>query len=90
MFINSADKNKLPHAIMTPGAVTLPEYGGDRYMSERISYIAENDHICGGIIVEIANRKRFHFRQIQASKDGSFIDLGMEYDKFGNVIKFDL
>ena len=33
----------------------------------------------GAIIVEIVDDKRYHFRQVQADKDGSFIDLGVQY-----------
>lgn len=70
---------KHPHAEMTTGAVTLPRYNPARYMSDRTAYIANHDHIMGAIIVEIVDDKRYHFRQVQADKDGSFIDLGVQY-----------
>ncbi len=82
-FVNRS--SSFPQALMTPGAITMPSYGGDRYMSERISYIAENDHVFGGIIIEVQNNKTFHFRQVQAAKDGSFIDLKKKYHKNGKV-----
>lgn len=72
-------KSKIPHAIMTTGAMTFPDYKTDKYMSERTSVIAENDHVMGALIVEVRDNKKFHFRQIQADADGSFIDLGKEY-----------
>ena len=76
--------NKLPHAVMTPGAITLPDYQTDRYMSERTAYLAKNDHVMGGIVVEIVDDTYFHFRQVQAEKNGSFVDLGI-YVKNGEI-----
>lgn len=78
--INSTDKDSVPRAIMTTGAVTVADYDHDRYMSERISYIAESDHVMGGIIVEIENNRFYHFRQVQSDANGRFIDLGKMYD----------
>ncbi len=72
------------HAIMTTGAITSPNYGTDRYMSDRTAHIAENDHVMGAIIVEIQDSKKYFFRQVQAEADGSFIDLGVKYDKLGS------
>lgn len=70
----------VPHALMTTGAITKPNYKTNDYMSERTAYIAENDHVMGGIVVEVVDDKRYHFRQIQSDvKFGSFIDLGKEY-----------
>lgn len=70
---------KVPNALMTTGAITEPNYDTDYYMSKRLSVIAENDHTLGAIIVEIEDNNIFHFRQVQASKTGSFCDLGVEY-----------
>lgn len=75
----SSSKNRYPHALMTTGAMTVPDYQQDMYMSQRTSYIAEVDHVTGAIIVEIKDDKRFFFRQIQADEHGSFIDLGVRY-----------
>lgn len=73
---------KHPHAEMTTGAVTLPKYlDTNKYMSERTAYIANHDHVMGAIIVEIVDNKKYHFRQIQADKNGAFVDLG---DYFSN------
>jgi hypothetical protein len=70
---------KLPHFMMTTGAITKPNYDSDLYMSQRTAYIAENDHVMGAIIVEIDDTEIFHFRQVQANADGCFIDLGIQY-----------
>jgi hypothetical protein len=83
----SVKSYRMPHALMTTGAITVPNYNKQMYMSERTSYIAENDHIMGAIIVEIVNNKTFHFRQIQAETDGSFIDLGIKYFPDGSTKK---
>lgn len=75
----STSNTKLPNAIMTTGALTSPDYDTNKYMSKRTAYIAENDHVMGGIIVEIADDHMFHFRQIQADNKGHFPDLGIFY-----------
>jgi hypothetical protein len=75
----ATSSNQLPHALMTTGAITKPSYDSERYMSHRTAYIADHDHVIGGIIVEIQDNKTFHFRQVQAAADGSFVDLGIMY-----------
>lgn len=79
---------KHPHAEMTTGAITLPRYYSfditEKYMSERTAYIANHDHVIGAIIVEIVDKNRYHFRQIQANSSGSFVDLGDHYS--GNKV----
>lgn len=70
---------KPPVAIMTTGAVTIPNYSSNRYLSDRTGVIAANDHVLGAIIVEIEDDTFFHFRQIQADKSGAFIDLDTYY-----------
>lgn len=76
---------KIPRAIMSAGALTQPDYSTDLSMSKSTSYLAEFDHKVGAIIVEIQDDRLFHFRQIQADKDGSFIDLGWRYKPDGTV-----
>ena len=71
--------NKLPHVLMTTGSITKPEYYTDRYMSKRTSYIANHDHVMGGIIVEVENDNSYYFRQVQSNGNGEFIDLGSLY-----------
>jgi len=68
-----------PHVIMTTGAITTPNYETQRYMSKRTSYIANHDHVMGGIVVEIKNEEIFHYRQIQSDDFGNIIDLGVKY-----------
>jgi hypothetical protein len=79
--------NKHPHALMTTGAITKPNYKTTKFCSERTAYLAHEDHIMGGIVVEIVDNQFYHFRQIQAEKSGAFIDLTSKYDgsKITNV-----
>lgn len=83
------DPNEIPRALMSTGSVTLPDYDTDRYMSERLSYFADVDHVNGALIVELdeelGSEKFFHFRQIQTDLTGSFIDLGKKYSPNGTI-----
>ncbi|WP_299527451.1 hypothetical protein [uncultured Lutibacter sp.] len=56
--------------VLTTGAITLPNYTDSRQ-----GKIAENSHKFGFVIVEIRNETIFHIRQVEADKDGNFIDL---------------
>ena len=71
--------NKLPHFLMTTGAITVANYSTEIYMSQRTAYIAENDHVVGALVIEIEDEENFHFRQIQANDSGCFPDLGVLY-----------
>lgn len=71
--------------IMTPGACTMPQYFTETFVSKRLSYIAKNDHTIGAVIIEIQDEKKFDFRQIQASEDGSFVDMGVLYTPEGDA-----
>jgi len=76
---------KFPHYVMTTGAVTVADYSTDNYMSGRTAFIAEHDHVVGGLIVEVVDDDKYHFRQVQVDEDGAFIDLGVQYHADGNV-----
>ena len=71
--------NKLPHAIMSTGAITYPEYKHSAFARSKQEYIADNDHVMGALIVELDENDTFHFRQIQFDKHGGFADLGSYY-----------
>jgi hypothetical protein len=70
--------SKMPHAIMSTGAITLPDYGG-RHLMRKSDYIADQDHTVGAVVVELEANGFYHFRQITADKTGAFIDLGVKY-----------
>lgn len=76
---DAVSASKFPHARMTSGACTLPNYSSDRGNSQRTSYIANFQHTIGAVIIEIQDENTYHFRQIQADADGNFCDLGYEY-----------
>lgn len=76
---DAVSASKLPHARMSTGACTLPNYKSSRGNSLRTSYLATFQHVIGAIVVEIEDNNIYHFRQIQAAKNGSFCDLGIEY-----------
>jgi hypothetical protein len=83
-FVANSNK-KLPKALMTTGAVTVPDYFEDYYMSKRTSYLAEFDHVMGAIVIEIVDDKLYHFRQLQSGDDGEIIDLGTQYNSDGST-----
>jgi hypothetical protein len=71
---------KLPHAVMSTGAITVPNYANPKTgRISRTDYFAEHDHVLGAVIVEVVSGKEYHFRQIQAANDGTFHDLGKKY-----------
>lgn len=80
---DSVSANKLPHARMTSGACTIPNYKSTKGNSLRTAYLASEHHKIGAVIVEIVDENIYHFRQIQAGEDGSFCDLGFKYSKKG-------
>lgn len=71
---------KIPYCVMTPGAITEPDYTTNNYMSQRTAWIAGEDHMLGGLIVEIEDDNTYYFRQFQNDEYGSFIDLGIQYN----------
>jgi hypothetical protein len=90
-YVPAGNKRGQNYSIMTPGACTLPEYYSERFVSKRLSYIAEYDHKMGAIIIEIESDKIFHFRHIQCDEtDGSFVDLGTKYLSDGTTENVDV
>jgi hypothetical protein len=85
LIMQSTSNTKYPRAIMTSGSITNPDYNSDMYMSARTAYLAESDHVMGGIIVEIENDKLFHYRQVQFDGNGNLADWGKLYN--GNTVK---
>lgn len=74
------------YSIMTTGACTIGDYFSNTvFVSKRLSYIADHDHMLGAVIVEVEDDNHFHFRQIQADDSGSFIDLGVKYNPDGTT-----
>jgi hypothetical protein len=83
-FVATA-KNRMPHALMSTGAATLPKYI-EGQLPRKNYYIANHDHVIGALVVEVVDKEIYHFRQIVADKNGSFVDLG-EYYTNGKLAK---
>lgn len=82
--------NKLPHVLMSTGAITIPDYETELFLSMRTAYLANFDHKLGAIVVELddKNPHRYFFRQLQIEpKTGRFVDLGDYYHPDGQVTK---
>jgi len=70
--------HKFPKLMTTTGAVTKD----DNYTDTVAGKKGEHHHTLGACVVEIDGDK-FHMRQINALKNGSFIDLDKKYTKDG-------
>lgn len=66
-----------PRILTTTGAVTKPNYTHSKAGKK-----AEAHHVYGACVVEQGD-KLFHLRQINATKDGSFIELDKHYSGAG-------
>ena len=66
-------QSKLPKILTTTGACTVPNYTDSKAGKK-----GEFHHTLGACAVEIEG-KTFHMRQINALRDGSFIDVDTEY-----------
>lgn len=76
----ASPSNDFPRVLMTPGACTRPYKRNNKR-----TMIATQDQVIGAIIVEIESPSLYHFRQVQAAKDGSFVDLGVKYSPDGKT-----
>lgn len=87
MLLESTSNEKLPHVMMTTGAITKPNYRTDMYMSERTAYIAENHHVMGAVYVHILDDESYGYTQIQTmNEEGSFVHFGKRYFPNGKVV----
>lgn len=81
----ATSNEKLPHALMSTGAVTVPFYDTVGIKNKR-NLVAMNDHVVGAIIVELdPDGVVYHFRQVQAGKGGGFYDLNKHYSSNGVI-----
>lgn len=83
------EKHKYPHVSMSTGAITVPDYFSEIYMSQRTAHLADFDHKLGAVVVELdTENDYYYFRQIQAEPaTGAFVDLGEYYKPNGTVGK---
>ena len=70
-------KQDLPKILMTTGAITQPYYK----LNTRIGRIAKTDHRYGFIVVDVEDKNIYHYRNVVAKTNGTFIDLGKSYSK---------
>ena len=78
-------KGQIPNRLVTTGAITEGNYATEKYMSQRTSYLGEEDHMLGAVVVEIVDDEIFHMRQVEGASDGSFTDLGIAYHPNGTI-----
>ena len=74
MKLFPVDNGGLPRMLHSTGAITMPEYLTDT----RIGLVAQEDHIVGGLILEVRG-DLFFVRQVQIGHDGTFVSLGRRY-----------
>lgn len=77
-------QSKMAKILTTTGACTT-----QNYLPSKAGKKGEFHHTFGAAVVEI-DGKAFHLRQINAVKDGSFIDLDTEFKPSGETRKVDL
>jgi hypothetical protein len=78
----SHSNRKIPKALITPGAVTKPNYAtseDDSAERRRLGDIARRDHVYGAWIVEVMDDKYYHHRNVRSLVNGMLVDLGMTY-----------
>lgn len=79
-------KHKHPHILMSTGAITVPNYHTEKFMSLRTAYLAEFDHKLSALVVELDDKDRFYIRHLMAEPhSGNFVDLGDYYHADGSV-----
>ncbi|MEO0075988.1 MAG: hypothetical protein ABIK31_07830 [candidate division WOR-3 bacterium] len=61
--------SKLPHLLYSTGTISRAEY-----RNTRVGRLAAQDHVFGGLIVEVFDEKFFDIRPIQADSNGGFYD----------------
>lgn len=71
--------------IQSTGAITKPRYIPKDGVPKRRDTLATVHHVMGAIVVEIENEEIFHFRQIEMSSNGSFVDLCVRYSPNGKI-----
>ena len=69
MEVKATGNNSVPRIIHTTGSITTPDY-----RANRIGAIASEDHVLGGLILEVSDDE-FYITQIQFNpQDGTFVD----------------
>jgi hypothetical protein len=74
-------QGRLPKILTTTGACTVPNY-----TDSKTGALGAFHHTLGACVVEVRGDK-FHIRQLNAGKEGSFFDLERHYTGVGKPIK---
>lgn len=75
-----------PGYLASGGAITLPEYAKENYMSCRTAAFGYAEHKLGGIYVKVLGKNKYEFTPITFdSKDGHFNINGHQYCADGSV-----
>jgi hypothetical protein len=75
-----------PGYLMSGGAITIPDYVTDMYMSERTARFGEAEHVFGGVYVKIVGQNRYEFTNITFDKvTGEFCHNGQCYRADGTI-----
>jgi hypothetical protein len=80
MNVIPTPQNEKPKVLMTTGACTVANYSDSKAGKQ-----GEFHHTYGATIVEVAKDGSYFMRSINATKDGSFIDMDMEFHADGTV-----
>ncbi len=80
MQVIPTPQSELPKVLLTTGACTLKNYSDSKAGKK-----GEFHHTYGATIVEVAKDGTYFMRSINATKDGSFIDMDMEFHADGTV-----
>lgn len=75
-----ANASDFTAVIQSTGAVTKPNYMPHDGVPKRRDTLAMTHHVMGAVVVEVQDDKYFHFRNIEMSPDGSFVDLCVRYN----------
>lgn len=69
-----------PGYLCSAGAITLPNYESDKYMSQRTAKFGYAEHMLGGVYVKLLGKNRYEFTPIEFNKkNGSFVIDGKQY-----------
>jgi len=78
-------KTKIPHVMVSTGAITKAVYQGKAYMSNRSDYLARMEHRLGAVLVNVENAESYHFSEIRCDASGSFAHMGTLYKPNGST-----
>jgi hypothetical protein len=80
MKSSAVSANRHPAILHTTGAISKPEYA-----NTKVGEKARFNHSYSAVLIEVDIDNDFHIRTLVADNvEGSFIDLGVEYNKFGS------